>query len=133
MDDTFFGGNGLSDATALVLNSPATSKKSDVDEVPDYNEAFPQLRSAGQGDVIRSSTFFSTPFPSSTANGKGAMASTTTAMHSSAKIDEERRRTMAIHASSATTKIVSDASMHRSKRPASLQHDRERENICFGL
>ncbi|CAF1136023.1 unnamed protein product [Adineta steineri] len=110
MDDNYFRENGLTtDTTGHIMASPSTtSKKNDVDDVPDYNEAFPQLRSAGQVDANRSNTFFSTAFPTSSNgnNSTGAMANTTTSLHSSAKTDEERRRKMAIHASSATTKII---------------------------
>jgi hypothetical protein len=136
MDETYFRENGHNATNALVLNSPTTSKKTDVDEVPDYNEAFPQLRSAGQGDVNRSSTFFSTPFPSSSANGNnstGAMGNTTTAMHSAAKTEEGWRRTMAMHASSTTTKIVSDALLRNMRFSRSLTRLTARENICFHL
>jgi hypothetical protein len=110
MDDNFTRENGLNDKTGFVLSSSSTSKKPDSDDVPDYNEAFPQLRSStGQVDINRSNTFFTSAFPSSSQgnNSTGAMANTTTSLHSAAKNDEERRRKMAIHASSATTKIVS--------------------------
>ncbi len=108
MGNNYTRENGLNDTTGMVLGS-STSKKPDSDEVPDYNEAFPQLISAGQVDVNRANTFFSSPFPLSSNgnNSTGAMASTTTSLYSSGKNDEDRRRQMAIHASSATTKIVS--------------------------
>lgn len=109
MDVPYFRENGLTDTTGLAMPSSTAPKKSDADDVPDYNEAFPQLRSAGKVDANRSNTFFSSPFPSAS-NGNssaGAMANTTTSAYSAVKNEEERRRTMAIHASSSTTKIVS--------------------------
>ncbi|CAF1554582.1 unnamed protein product [Adineta ricciae] len=108
MDAPYFRENGLTDTTSLAMASSTAPKKTDADDVPDYNEAFPQLRSAGKVDANRSNTFFSSPFPSAS-NGNssaGAMANTTTSVYSAAKNEEERRRTMAIHASSATTKII---------------------------
>ncbi len=110
-DDSFTRGHGLNDTTAMVLGlSPSTSKKTDGDDVPDYNEAFPQLISAGHVDINRSNTFFSSPFPSSSNgnNSTGAMANTTTSLYSATQNDEDRKRKWAIHASSSTTKIVSD-------------------------
>ena len=92
---------------AATLASSSASKKVDGDDVPDYNEAFPQLRSAGPADGNRSNTFFSSTFPSNGSNSNNAMASTTSSMYSAAKNDEDRRRKMALHASSVTTKIVS--------------------------
>jgi hypothetical protein len=92
------------------LTSSSKSKKTDNDDVIDYNEHFPQLTSTGSADINRSNTFFSSAFPSSSSKGNnstGAMANTTTSLYSSAQTDEERRRKMAIHASSVTTKIVS--------------------------
>jgi hypothetical protein len=108
MDNNYTRENGLNDTTGMVLGS-SKSKKSDVDEVPDYNEAFPQLISAGHVDVNRANTFFSSAFPLSSNgnNSTGAMANTTSSLYSSTKTDEDRRRQLAIHASSATTKIVS--------------------------
>lgn len=84
----------------------STSKKNDVDEVPDYNVLFPQLVPA---DSNRTHTFFPSAFPlaSNGNNSAGAMANTTTSLYTTNKNDEDRRRKMAIHASSATTKIVS--------------------------
>jgi len=107
MDNNYTRETGLNDTTALVLGS-STSKKTDFDEVPDYNEAFPQLISAGQVDINRSNTFFSSAFPSSSSgnNPTGAKAYTTSSLYSTTKNDEDRRRQMAIHASSATTKII---------------------------
>jgi len=114
MDDNYFRENGINDTTGIVLASSSTSKKNAFDDVPDYNEAFPQLRSAGPVDSSRSNTFFSTAFPSSSLsngnNSTGAMANTTTSLYSSTKNDEDRKRKLAIHASSVTTKIVSDFS-----------------------
>lgn len=111
MDENHSRENGLNDSNGIVLSTATTTKtkKSDFDEVPDYNEAFPQLISAGQVSNNRSNTFFSTPFPSSSNgnNSASAMANTTTSLYSNAKADEERKRKLAIHASSATTKIVS--------------------------
>ena len=110
MDENYSRENGLNDTAGLVLPS-TISKKSNFDEIPDYNEAFPQLTSAGQMTTNRSNTFFSSPFPSSSSsngnNSTGAMANTTTSLYSTTKNDEERRRKLAIHASSVTTKIVS--------------------------
>jgi rRNA processing protein Krr1/Pno1 len=107
MGNNYTRESGLNDTTGMVLGS-STSKKTDSDEVPDYNEAFPQLISAGQVDVNRANTFFSSAFPLSSNgnNSTGAMANTTTSLYSSTKNDEDRRRQMAIHASSATTKII---------------------------
>lgn len=103
MDDNTLRETGIAKTTSSV------SKKTEIDDVPDYNEAFPQLISTGHVDINRSNTFFSSSFPSSSTgnNATGAMANTTTALYSQAKIDEDRRRKMAIHASSTTTKIVS--------------------------
>ncbi|CAF3329186.1 unnamed protein product [Rotaria socialis] len=104
MDDNNLRETGIASKTSSV------SKKLEIDEVPDYNEAFPQLISAaGHVDINRSNTFFSTSFPSSSSNGNnstGAMGNTTTSLFSTAKADEDRRRKMAIHASSVTTKII---------------------------
>ena len=111
MGNTYSRENGLNEPTGMVLGS-STTKKPTTDEVPDYNEAFPQLISAGQVDVNRANTFFSSAFPSSSSsngnNSAGALANTTSSLYSATKNDEDRRRQMAIHASSATTKIVSD-------------------------
>ncbi len=114
MDNSFSRENGLNDTAGLVLASSSTPKKNDIDDVPDYNEAFPQLISAGQVDINRSNTFFSSAFPISSSgnNSTGAMANTTTSLYSTTKNDEERRRKLAIHASSATTKIVSYFSLN---------------------
>jgi rRNA processing protein Krr1/Pno1 len=110
MDENHLRENGLNDTTGSVLTpSSTTTKKTDTDDAPDYNEAFPQLISAGQVNKNNgSNTFFSSPFPFSTNgnNSTGAMANTTTSLHSATKNDEDRRRQMAIHASSATTKII---------------------------
>ena len=100
----------LRNETSGMPFGSTTSKKKDIDEVPDYNEAFPQLIPAGQIDVNRAHTFFpSSAFPlaSNGNNSTGAMASTTTSLYATNKNDEDRRRKMAIYASSATTKIVS--------------------------
>jgi len=102
-DETYLRENGLTDTIGIVLSSSSSSNKNDIDDVPDYNEAFPQLTSTGQLDINRSNTFFS----SSAFNGTGVMANaTTSSLYSSAKIDEDRRRKLAIHEKSATTKIV---------------------------
>ena len=87
----------------------STSKKKNVNEVPDYNDAFPQLVPAAQLDSNRTHTFFPSAFPlaSNGNNSAGATANTTTSLYTTSKNDEDRRRKMAIHASSATTKIVS--------------------------
>jgi rRNA processing protein Krr1/Pno1 len=108
MDGNYSRENGLNNTTGLVVGS-TISKKMDIEDVPDYNEAFPQLISAGQVDINRPNTFFSSPFPSSSSNANnstGVMANTTTSLYSTAKTDEERRRQLAIHASSVTTKII---------------------------
>jgi len=113
MDENYSRENGLNDSNGIVLTS--TTKKNVIDEVPDYNEAFPQLKSSGQVANNRSNTFFSSPFPSSSSNGNnstGAMANTTTSLYSTTQTDEERRRKLAIHASSVTTKIVSFFSLN---------------------
>ncbi|CAF4114999.1 unnamed protein product [Rotaria magnacalcarata] len=97
--------------TEIASKTSSVSKKIEIDEVPDYNEAFPQLMSAaGHVDINRSNTFFSTSFPSASSNGNNstsAIGNTTTSLFSTTKADEDRRRKMAIHASSVTTKIVS--------------------------
>ena len=99
-DQNYLRENGLADTIGMVLGS---STKIDIDDVPDYNEAFPQLTSTGQFDLNRSNTFFS----ASAFNGTGIKANTTTSsLYSSAKLDEDRRRKLAIHEKSATTKIV---------------------------
>ncbi|CAF0936918.1 unnamed protein product [Rotaria sp. Silwood1] len=111
MDDKNLRDNVLSTTTGNIQTSSSSSvsKKTDIDDVPDYNEAFPQLvSSAGHVDINRSNTFFSSSFPSKSHgnNSTGAMANTTTSLYSTTKSDEERRRAMAIHASSVTTKII---------------------------
>jgi hypothetical protein len=107
MDDSHSRENGLNETTGMVLT---TSKKADIDDVPDYNEAFPQLRSAGSIDVNRSNTFFSSTFSSSSngTNATGGTANTTTSLFAGKKSEEDRRRQLTMHASSVTTKIVSD-------------------------
>ncbi len=114
MDNNYTRENRHNQTTGTVLGSSTTSKKFDFDDVPDYNEAFPELISSGQVDNNRSNTFFSSPFPLSSNgnNSAGAMANTTTSLYSTTKNDEERRRKLAIHASSATTKIVSYFSLN---------------------
>jgi hypothetical protein len=79
----------------------STPNKTEVDDVPDYNEAFPQLTSS-QMDINRSNTFFS-----SLLNEQGAMGNTTSSLYTSSKTDEDRRRKLAIHEKSVTTRIVS--------------------------
>jgi transcription antitermination factor NusA-like protein len=108
MDENYSRENVLNDSSTGIVLTSSTSKKSNFDEVPDYNEAFPQLISAGHMTNNRSNTFFSSPFPLSSNgnNSQGAMANTTTSLYSSTKNDEDRRRKLAIHASSATTKII---------------------------
>jgi hypothetical protein len=106
MDENYLRENGLTDTIGIVLassSSSTTPKKHDTDDIPDYNEAFPQLTSTGQFDMNRSNTFFS----SSSFNGTNGMANTTSSLYSSTKVDEDRRRKLAIHEKSATTKIVS--------------------------
>ncbi len=101
-DQNYLREKSLADTIGMVL---ASSTKTDSDDVPDYNEAFPQLTSTGQFDLNRSNTFFST----SLFNGTGAKANTTTSsFYSSTKNDEDRRRQLAIHEKSATTKIVKE-------------------------
>ena len=93
-DENYLRENGLTDTIGIVFASsstPTTKTKTDVDDVPDYNEAFPQLTSASS-----SNTFFTT----STFNGNGLSS------YSTAKNDEDRRRKLAIHEKLATTKIV---------------------------
>jgi hypothetical protein len=90
----------------MVLSS-SKSNKNDLDDIPDYNEAFPQLTSTGQFDINRSNTFFSSSPFSSSLNGTNAMGHPTSSLYTSAKVDEDRRRKLAIHEKSATTKIVS--------------------------
>lgn len=102
IDENYLRENGLTNTNGIVLSS-TISNKNDIDDVPDYNEAFPQLTSMGQLDINRSNTFFS----SSAFNGPNAMSNTTSALYSSNKIDEDRRRKLAIHEKSATTRIVS--------------------------
>ncbi len=105
-DENYLRGNGLADTIGIVLAS-SISNKNDMDDVPDYNEAFPQLTS-GLLDINRSNTFFS----SSLFNGTGAMANTTSSLYASTKMDEDRRRKLAIHEKSATTKIVRTTSLN---------------------
>jgi hypothetical protein len=101
-DQNYLREKSLADTIGMVL---ASSTKTDSDDVPDYNEAFPQLTSTGQFDLNRSNTFFST----SLFNGTGSKANTTTSsFYSSTKNDEDRRRQLAIHEKSATTKIVKE-------------------------
>jgi len=97
-DENYLRENGLT----IGLSSSSTSNKNDLDDVPDYNEAFPQLTSTGQLYLNHSNPFFSL----STFNGTNAMNNTTSSLYSSTKIDEDRRRKLAIHEKSATTKIV---------------------------
>ena len=100
-DQNYLRENGLADTIGMVLGS-SPSTKNDTDDLPDYNEAFPQLTSTGQFDLNRSNTFFSSAF-----NGLNTKANTTTsALYSATKVEEDRRRKQAIHEKSATTKIV---------------------------
>ncbi len=99
-DENYLRENCLTNTIGIVLPS---SNKSDIDDVPDYNEAFPQLTSTGQYDLNRSNTFFF----SSAFNRTSSMAtSSSSSLYSSTKFDEDRRRKLAIHEKSATTKIV---------------------------
>ncbi|UJR21965.1 hypothetical protein I4U23_025033 [Adineta vaga] len=102
-DENYLRDNGLADTIGIVLAS--TSEKNDVEDIPDYNEAFPQL-SSGKLDMNRSNTFFSSPFSSISINGTNGMASTTSSAYTSTKFEEDRRRKIAIHEKSATTKII---------------------------
>jgi hypothetical protein len=54
-DQNYLREKSLADTIGMVL---ASSTKTDSDDVPDYNEAFPQLTSTGQFDLNRSNTFF---------------------------------------------------------------------------
>lgn len=99
-DENYLRENGLTDTLGIVL---ASTSKADLDDVPDYDDAFPQLTSTGPFDLNRPNTFFS----ASAFNGTSAMANnTTSSLHPSPKFDEDRRRKLAIHERSATTKIV---------------------------
>lgn len=84
----------------------STSKGTNVVEVLDYNVAFPQLVPAGKANAhtLPSSAF---PLTSNGNNSAGAMANTTTSLYSASKDDEDRRRKMALYATSTVTKIVS--------------------------
>ncbi len=106
MDENYLRENGLTDTIGIVLSS-STPNKNDIDDVPDYNEAFPQLTSTGHLDINRSNTFFSSSPFSSSLNGTNAMGNTTSSLYTTTKLDEDRRRKLAIHEKSATTKIVS--------------------------
>ena len=102
-DESYLRENGLTDTLGIVLASNNNNIKADLDDVPDYNVEFPQLTSTGPFDFGQSNTFFS----ASAFNGTGAMANpTTTSLYASPKMDEDRRRKLAIHEKSATTKIV---------------------------
>ncbi|CAF0936588.1 unnamed protein product [Rotaria sordida] len=107
-DENYLRENGLTDTVGIVLasSSTTTSNINDIDDVPDYNEAFPLLISTGQLDINRSNTFFSSSPFSSSLNGSNPMGNTTTSLYNSSKIDEDRRRKLAIHEKSATTKII---------------------------
>jgi hypothetical protein len=100
-DENHLRENGLTNTVGIVLASSSTPNKTEVDDVPDYNEAFPQLTSS-QMDINRSNTFFS-----SSLNEKGAMGNTTSSLYTSSKTDEDRRRKLAIHEKTVTTRIVS--------------------------
>ncbi|CAF3947051.1 unnamed protein product [Adineta steineri] len=103
-DENYLRENGLTDTTGIILAS-STTNKNEVDDVPDYNEAFPQL-SSGQLDINRSNTFFSSSPFSSSSNGIGNMAHTTSSLQSSIKNDEDRRRKIGNYEKLATTKII---------------------------
>jgi len=107
MDNNFSRENGLNETTtwttATTTTDSSVSKKSDADEVPDYNEAFPQLRSSGQV-IPRPNAFFGSTYSQST-NGTDAV-NNSTANNTSAKADEDKRRKLALHASTITTKII---------------------------
>ncbi|CAF3746350.1 unnamed protein product [Rotaria sp. Silwood1] len=105
-DENYLRENGLTDTVGIVLSSSSKSNINDIDDIPDYNEAFPQLTSTGSLDLNRSNTFFSSSLFSSPLNGSNAMANTTTSLYSSTKFDEDRRRKLAIHEKSATTRII---------------------------
>lgn len=91
----------------LTATASSAAKKTDIDDAPDYNEAFPQLRSAGPVDPNRSNTFFPLTTSSNGNGAAGAMGNTTTSMYSANKNEEDRRRKLAAHASAVATKIVS--------------------------
>ncbi|CAF3361315.1 unnamed protein product [Rotaria socialis] len=101
-DDNFLRENGLT--KTVGMNSGATSNVNDIDDAPDYNEEFPHLKSANSLDLTRSSTFFSSSSFASSLNG--SLGNTTAALYTSSRIDEDRRRQIAIHEKSATTKII---------------------------
>lgn len=104
MDNNFSRENGLNETTTWTTTDSSVSKKSDADEVPDYNEAFPQLRSSGQV-IPRPNAFFGSTY-SQSINGTDAV-NNSTANNTLAKADEDKRRKLALHASTITTKIVS--------------------------
>ncbi|CAF0938862.1 unnamed protein product [Adineta ricciae] len=103
-DENYLRENGFKDSNGVTLTSPS-SDKNEVDDIPDYNEAFPQL-SSRQFDVNRSHTFFTAPFSSTTMNETNGMFNTTASACTSTKVDEDRRRKLAIHEKSATTRII---------------------------
>ncbi|CAF5207440.1 unnamed protein product, partial [Rotaria magnacalcarata] len=100
-DDHFLRENGLTKTVGMNLGS--TSNVNDIDDAPDYNEEFPHLKSANSLDLSRSNTFFSSSSFASSLNG--SLGNTTAALYTSSRIDEDRRRQIAIHEKSATTKI----------------------------
>ena len=88
-----------------------------MDDVPDYNEAFPQLRSARSVDgKVLNSIFSSTHLSANGNSSNGIMGSTTTSVYSANTADEDRQRKLALHASSVTTKIVSQCIVEKNKR-----------------
>jgi hypothetical protein len=99
-DENYLRENGLTDTNGIILTS-STKHKHDSDDIPDYNEAFPQLTSTGQFDINHSNIFF----PPSSLNGLGAVGNNTSS-YTATKFDEDRRRKLAIHEKSATTKII---------------------------
>lgn len=102
-DENYLRENGLNDTNGIVLSSK-TPDKNEVDDVPDYNEAFPELTSTGQSDLNPLNPFFS----SSAFNGTNSLANSTSTSYLANKIDEDRRRKIAVHEKLATTKIVSE-------------------------
>lgn len=102
-DNSYLGANGLTTTMDMVLGTTANLNDMDLDDALDYNEAFPQLSASGHFDLNTNALFSSSPFSSL----NGPLLNTTTSLFSSAKFDEDRRRKLAIHEKSATTKIVS--------------------------
>ena len=95
--------NDLTNRIDMSLTSSSTTNVNDNDDVPDYNEAFPQLTSTNHADINRSNSYFS----SSSFDESNRLANTTNSLYISTKADDDRRRKLAIHEKLMTTKIVS--------------------------